>query len=274
MLVNRHSDKQRGQKGEDVGLQESDEQFQEADRHRTSKTAYGNSKPENDKRVGRRSDEGDNHGQHEVPGKHVRQETNRQHRVFDDQTDHLNNEQHGFEKQGHRTGQVHLRNQSRPEPDRAMSTHPRANGHGKHAHGQRAGNRQRSGRRSEPGDHAQQIADQDEEEEVPQEGQKTIRILRADRGACNFVADEHQNRLKEVPDPSARGTALAHSPSQGHKNDDHDRRNGQFQDHVLRELEVNSEDFDRGQVGVDSAGQVKPGSVVDVFAYLAEIKHS
>ena len=71
-----------------------------------------------------------------------------------------------------------------------------------------AGDGQRTSRRTHPGDHAKQVAGQDEEEDRPQERHEFVGIVMADAGAGDVVAEVEQHRFEHVAE-SATGDDAA-----------------------------------------------------------------
>ena len=103
----------------------------------------------------------------------------------------------------------------------------------------RRSDRQRTGGRAGPGQHAQQVTKQDEEEHIPQERQKLVRVVLADRRPGNLVANEDQHHFKEVPEQPLGRTPAANPLGQAKvKYQEHQRGRDQFQDHELGHLET------------------------------------
>ena len=69
---------------------------------------------------------------------------------------------------------------------------------------QRGGYGKRSRRGAHPGQHAHQIAAEDEEKHRPNSGHEPIDIVRTDRRPCYVIAEIKQKHFKHVPEPAAR----------------------------------------------------------------------
>ena len=81
--------------------------------------------------------------------------------------------------------------------------------------GQCGSDRQGAGGRTCPGQDAQQVTKQDEEEYVPQEGQELVGVVLADRRPGDLIANEHQHHFEEVPEQPLGRTAATHAPWPG-----------------------------------------------------------
>ena len=67
-----------------------------------------------------------------------------------------------------------------------------------------AGDRERAGRRAHPGNHAEQVAAEHEEENRPQERHEFVGVVVADAGPGHVVAEVQQHRFEHVAEPAAR----------------------------------------------------------------------
>ncbi len=76
-----------------------------------------------------------------------------------------------------------------------ITTRNVASGHG-------GGHGQRSGRRSGPGEQSHQIAEEDEEEHRPDEGQEAVGVVAADGRPGDLVAKEDQDCFEQISQPT------------------------------------------------------------------------
>ena len=65
------------------------------------------------------------------------------------------------------------------------------------------GDAKRAGGRAHPGNHAEQVASQDEEENRPQERHELVGIVMADAGPGDVVAEVQQHRFEHVAEAAA-----------------------------------------------------------------------
>ena len=102
----------------------------------------------------------------------------------------------------------------------------------------------RRSRRAE-GDQAQQVADEDEEEDRQQVGQKLSVMVLAEVGLGYVVADEDDERLEEILEEALRRRlepdAALVAPGQAQEDDQHDGRAQQRKDKMAREREVDDD---------------------------------
>ena len=123
--------------------------------------------------------------------------------------------------------------------------------------------------RGPAGDHPQQVAEQDEEEEGPQERQELVRPVPADRRPGDVVADEQDHRLEQVHEPAAADRVPRRVPRQRDDHGRHQDRGHQLHQHEPRDLHAERASAGRSRPRTDSASGEVPGWVVHHMAQRA-----
>ncbi len=161
------------------------------------------------------------------------------HAMLHHQPEDFDDEDHRNQQDLERAGNIHMRDLSFPEADRPELHHAGTNDHQKCDKRQRSRHASEAGRRAHPGNHAEQVAAKDEEENRPQEGHEPVGVVMADAGPGHVVAEVKQHCFEHVAEAAARDrAALECSGQTDEKHEDQDRHE-QLDHHELRELEVN-----------------------------------
>src|SRR3954462_7473062 len=228
--VLRHPDEERGEDGQDVGLDEGDEQLEEEDAQREGHAHRRD--VDRDEERQRDEEEDDDVARH-----HVGEEADGERERLGEEAEELDHEHQRPERLGHPA-----RHQVRPVPHRALRAHAGDLRDHEGEEGQHHGNRQVAcgggdAGEAAPGGDGQKPADVHEEDE--EERRAEIRRVQIRVGADvlhrDLVPDEHHQRLEQVV--AALGDQRPLARTEPH-HDEQDAGGDPHVDHVLGDVEA------------------------------------
>lgn len=187
--MNRSTDEEHRQQGKHVGLQEGHQQLNETDeeRHRHTHRTHAitlEEKYQPQKGTG-----------HKVTTKHVGEESNRQHAVFDKESRQLQQEDDWDNRR-----RKARRDEALDEAARPIDHQTTTDGHNKNrkSYGKSEAEIGSGGAADDrQGDHSHQVQGQDKAEHRHEKRQERLSVLRAHGGVNQLISNEQEELLKE-----------------------------------------------------------------------------
>ena len=168
-----------------------------------------------------------------MPGEHVRQKTNAQYEVFNQQADEFKQPKHGDEDDFQSPVNVHVGAKTDPVLDNAFLFHTGEVDDNERGNRQNDCGSPRACCAAQPRDKTQQVAEQNEEENRKQKRQIFFDVFFANVGNGDAVTDEHDHGFYEIEKATLDWFSAANFASVGNKDQTAKKKCDYFKPHVL-----------------------------------------
>ena len=168
-----------------------------------------------------------------MPGEHVRQKTNAQYEVFNQQADEFKQPKHGDEDDFQSPVNVHVWAKTDPVLDNAFLFHTGEVDDNERGNRQNDGGSPRACCAAQPRDKTQQVAEQNKEENREQKRQIFFCVFFANVGKGDVVTDEHDHGFHEVGETSFNRLSSANFARQRNEDQTAKKKCDYFEPHVL-----------------------------------------